>query len=213
MIHPRWPSYRLRAQPRRVTRCTMETFICQSKRTTVRVTDVVGEVPVPADRHLVPAVSGSPARGTPGGAAAAPCSFIWSGFSNDLLSLHGNRGLIPWGSRICCAILGARPSNAGRGLSAPRNGCARRDHPPALGLCRKPARARARMLHSTLGICRLGPSPQPRHERCRFFYGVDQLANTFLFYLFVFPSGRAWTFASRPASVAERRRFPSVVSG
>jgi hypothetical protein len=29
------------------------------------------------------------------------------------------------------------------------------------------------------------------------FYGVDQLANAFLFYLFLFPSGRAWTFASR----------------
>ena len=32
------------------------------------------------------------------------------------------------------------------------------------------------------------------------FYGVDQLANTFLFYLVLFPSGRAWTFAPRPAS-------------
>jgi hypothetical protein len=30
------------------------------------------------------------------------------------------------------------------------------------------------------------------------FYGVDQIANTFLFYLFVFPAGRAWTFESRP---------------
>jgi hypothetical protein len=29
------------------------------------------------------------------------------------------------------------------------------------------------------------------------FYGVDQLANTFLFYLFIFPSERAWTFSSR----------------
>jgi hypothetical protein len=30
------------------------------------------------------------------------------------------------------------------------------------------------------------------------FYGVDQIANTFLFYLLIFPSGRAWTFASHP---------------
>src|SRR6185295_12232169 len=29
-------------------------------------------------------------------------------------------------------------------------------------------------------------------------YGVDQIANSFLFYLVVFPSGRAWTFDSRP---------------
>jgi hypothetical protein len=29
------------------------------------------------------------------------------------------------------------------------------------------------------------------------FYGVDQIANTFLFYLLLFPSGRAWTFEPR----------------
>ena len=29
------------------------------------------------------------------------------------------------------------------------------------------------------------------------YYGVDRLASTFLFYLFVFPSGRAWTFLSQ----------------
>ena len=40
------------------------------------------------------------------------------------------------------------------------------------------------------------------------FYGVDQLANTFLFYLFVFPSGRAWTFASRPASPRREETIP-----
>jgi hypothetical protein len=30
------------------------------------------------------------------------------------------------------------------------------------------------------------------------FYGVDQITNTFLFYLVLFPSGRAWTFEPRP---------------
>jgi CubicO group peptidase (beta-lactamase class C family) len=29
------------------------------------------------------------------------------------------------------------------------------------------------------------------------FYGADQIANTFLFYIFLFPSDRAWTFATR----------------
>jgi hypothetical protein len=29
------------------------------------------------------------------------------------------------------------------------------------------------------------------------FYGVDQISNTFLFYLLLFPSGRAWTFEAR----------------
>ncbi len=40
------------------------------------------------------------------------------------------------------------------------------------------------------------------------YYGVDQLANTFLFYLFLFPSGRAWTFASRPASSRREETIP-----
>src|SRR4029079_6029405 len=40
------------------------------------------------------------------------------------------------------------------------------------------------------------------------FYGVDRLANTFLFYLFLFPSGRAWTFASRSASSREKETIP-----
>jgi uncharacterized membrane protein len=39
-------------------------------------------------------------------------------------------------------------------------------------------------------------------------YGVDQLANTFLFYLLVFPSGRAWTFESRSASPRREKTIP-----
>jgi CubicO group peptidase (beta-lactamase class C family) len=40
------------------------------------------------------------------------------------------------------------------------------------------------------------------------YYGVDQLANTFLFYLFLFPSGRAWTFESRPTSSRREQTIP-----
>src|SRR6185312_12338967 len=40
------------------------------------------------------------------------------------------------------------------------------------------------------------------------FYGVDQLANTFLFYLLVFPSGRAWTFTSLRASARREETIP-----
>jgi CubicO group peptidase (beta-lactamase class C family) len=40
-------------------------------------------------------------------------------------------------------------------------------------------------------------------------YGVDQLANTFLFYLFLFPSGRAWTFATRPAKSRRGETIPA----
>jgi CubicO group peptidase (beta-lactamase class C family) len=36
------------------------------------------------------------------------------------------------------------------------------------------------------------------------YYGVDQLANTFLFYLLVFPSGRAWTLTRRPSAGREQ---------
>jgi hypothetical protein len=37
---------------------------------------------------------------------------------------------------------------------------------------------------------------------------VDQLANTFLFYLFLFPSGRAWTFAARAARPGRGETLP-----
>jgi hypothetical protein len=40
------------------------------------------------------------------------------------------------------------------------------------------------------------------------FYGVDRIANTFLFYVLVFPSGRAWTFAPRPASSRGEETIP-----
>ena len=39
-------------------------------------------------------------------------------------------------------------------------------------------------------------------------YGMDQLANTFLFYLLLFPSGRAWTIAPRPAASVRGKTIP-----
>jgi hypothetical protein len=118
--------------------------------------------------------------------------------SDDLLSLHGRQGIIPWeltdllrdpwvpdlqtltkafgplGLRAQTATILVLSAYAGSLLAL------------ALGV-------RARLvafvtwgLH--LSLVTSGFSS---------FYGVDQIANTFLFYLFLFPSGRAWTIESR----------------
>ena len=45
---------------------------------------------------------------------------VW--LSNDILSLHGSRGIIPWElTDLLARSLGARPPNPGQGLSAPRD--------------------------------------------------------------------------------------------
>jgi hypothetical protein len=132
---------------------------------------------------------------------------IW--LSNDLLSLHGNRGIIPWeltdllrdpwvpglptlakaflplGIGVHAAIILLLSTYAGSLLSL------------ALGACTRLSAFLAWGLH--LSLVTSGAAS---------FYGVDQLANTFLFYLFVFPSGRAWTFASVPASPRREETIP-----
>ena len=121
------------------------------------------------DRHLVSAGVGSPARGTPGGVAAATA--LSSGLALQRYPLtswqSGNHSLGAHGP--AARSLGARPPNPGQGLSAPRDQCAHRHHPSALGLCRKPALARSGISHPTLGVSGMGPSPQPRDERFCFF--------------------------------------------
>jgi hypothetical protein len=118
--------------------------------------------------------------------------------SNDLLSLHGSRGIIPWeltdllrdpwvpglpNLAEAFAPLGIAPRTAivlllscyaGSLLSL------------ALGIHARLSAFLAWGLH--LSLVTSGSAS---------FYGVDQLANTFLFYLLVFPSGRAWTIAPR----------------
>ena len=132
---------------------------------------------------------------------------VW--LSNDVLSLHGNRGIIPWeitdllrdpwvpglptlakafvplGIRVDTAIIFLLSGYAGSLLSL------------ALGFYPRLSAFLAWGLH--LSLVTSGAAS---------FYGVDQLANTFLFYLFVFPSGRAWTFASRPASFPREGTIP-----
>ena len=132
---------------------------------------------------------------------------VW--LSNDFLSLHGSRGIIPWeltdllrdpwvpglptlakaflslGIREHTAITLLLSGYAGTLLSL------------ALGIHTRLSAFLAWGLHLSLVTSAFAS-----------YYGVDQLANTFLFYLFVFPSGRAWRFASRPASSRREETIP-----
>ena len=132
---------------------------------------------------------------------------IW--LSNDLLSLHGSRGIIPWeltdllrdpwvpglptlakafqliGISEHTAIIVLLSGYAGSLLSL------------ALGFHTRLSAFLAWGLHLCLVTSGFAS-----------YYGVDQLANTFLFYLLVFPSGRAWTFASRPACARREETIP-----
>jgi hypothetical protein len=122
---------------------------------------------------------------------------IW--LSNDLLSLHGSRGIIPWeltdllrdpwvpglptlaraflplGMEERTAIIVLLSCYAGVLLSL------------ALGIQTRPSAFLAWGLHLSLVTSGFAS-----------FYGVDQIANTFLLYLLVFPSGRAWRYESSP---------------
>jgi hypothetical protein len=117
---------------------------------------------------------------------------VW--ISSDILSLHGTRGIIPWeltdllrdpwvpglptlaralvplGISAHAAIVLLLSCYAGSLVSL------------ALGIHARLSAFLAWGLH--LSLVTSGAAS---------FYGVDQLANTFLFYLFIFPSGRAWT--------------------
>jgi hypothetical protein len=132
---------------------------------------------------------------------------VW--ISDDILSLHGSRGIIPWeltdllrdpwvpglptlaaafaplGIGAHTAIVLLLSCYAGSLLSL------------ALGIHARLSAFLAWGLHLSLVI-----------SGSASFYGVDQLANTFLFYLLVFPSGRAWTFESRSASSRREKSIP-----
>jgi hypothetical protein len=121
---------------------------------------------------------------------------VW--LSSDLLALHGSQGIIPWeltnllrdpwvpglptlakaflplGISAHTAIIFLLSVYAGSLLSL------------ALGFHTRLSAFLAWGLHLSLVTSGFAS-----------FYGVDQIANTFLFYLLLFPSGRAWTFESR----------------
>ncbi len=128
---------------------------------------------------------------------------IW--LSNDFLSLHGSRGIIPWEltdllrdpwvpglPTLARAFL---PLGIGEhtAVTLLLSGYAGSLLTLALGIHGRLSAFLAWGLHLSLVTSGFAS-----------YYGVDQLANSFLFYLFVFPSGRAWRFASRPAASSPR---------
>jgi CubicO group peptidase (beta-lactamase class C family) len=132
---------------------------------------------------------------------------VW--VSNDLLSLHGSRGIIPWeltdllrdpwvpglptlakaflplGLSEHTAITLLLSVYAGTLLSL------------ALGIHARLSAFLAWGLHLSLVTSAFAS-----------YYGVDRIANSFLFYLFVFPSGRAWRFAARRTSPPREEAIP-----
>jgi hypothetical protein len=132
---------------------------------------------------------------------------LW--LSNDILSLHGRRGIIPWEltdllrdpwvpglPTLAQAFvpLGIGAHNAITLLLSVYAGSLLA---LALGFHTRLAAFLAWVLHLSLVTSGFAS-----------FYGVDQIANTFLFYLLLFPSGRAWTFASRPGSSCRESTIP-----
>jgi hypothetical protein len=123
---------------------------------------------------------------------------VW--LSNDLLSLHGNRGIIPWELTELLrdpwvpALSALAKAFVPLGMSAHSatilllSGYAGSLLSLALGFRTRLSAFLAWGLHLSLMTSGFAS-----------FYGVDQLANSFLFYLLVFPSGRAWTFQPLPA--------------
>jgi hypothetical protein len=122
---------------------------------------------------------------------------VW--LSGDLLELHGSRGIIPWeltdllrdpwvpGLPTLARVFLPLGLGANAAIIALISGYAGVLLALALGFHTGLSALLAWGLH--LGLVTSGFAS---------FYGVDQIANTFLFYLVFFPSGRAWTFESRP---------------
>jgi hypothetical protein len=134
---------------------------------------------------------------------------IW--LSDDILSLHGSRGIIPWeltdllrdpwvpGLPILAKAFVCLGISAHTAIILLLSGYAGSLFSLALGTRTRFSAFLAWGLHLSLVTSGFAS-----------FYGVDQIASTFLFYLFIFPSGRAWTFGPRPASSPRAQTIPVV---
>jgi hypothetical protein len=132
---------------------------------------------------------------------------VW--LSSDVLSLHGSQGIIPW-----------ELTNLLRDPWVPSLTTLARTFRP-LGLSDHAATTlllsvyAGSLLSLALGfvtrvsaLLSWGLHLSLVTSGFASYYGVDRLANTFLFYLLVFPSGRAWTFAPRPVSSRREETIP-----
>ena len=103
---------------------------------------------------------------------------VW--LSNDFLSLHGSRGIIPWEltDLLRDPWVPGLPTLAkaflSLGIREPH-----RHYPSAVGLRRNPPLARSRHSHPTLGVFGVGPSPQPRDERVCFLLWCGSVGEHF----------------------------------
>ena len=132
---------------------------------------------------------------------------VW--LSDDFLSLHGSRGIIPWeltdllrdpwvpGLPTLARALLPLGISEHTAVTLLLSGYAGSLLSLALGIHARLSAFLAWGLHLSLVTSGLAS-----------YYGVDQLANSFLFYLFVFPSGRGWRFASRPDSPRREETIP-----
>jgi hypothetical protein len=132
---------------------------------------------------------------------------VW--ISNDILSLHGSRGIIPWEltDLLRDPWVPGLPTLAD--AFAPLGIGARTAMVLLLSCYAGSLLALAVGIHARLSaLLAWGLHLCLVTSGAASFYGVDQLANTFLFYLLVFPSGRAWTIESRPASSGREKPIP-----
>ncbi len=130
---------------------------------------------------------------------------VW--LSDDILSLQGSRGIIPWeltnllrdpwvpGLPTLAEELEPLGIEPGTAIELLLSLYAASLLSLALGFHARLSAFLAWGLH--LSVVTTGFASQ---------YGVDQLANTFLFYLMLFPSGRTWTFV--PPSASSQRTVP-----
>jgi len=132
---------------------------------------------------------------------------VW--ISSDILSLHGSRGIIPWEltdllrdpsvpglPTLATALLplGISEQTAITLLLSAYGGSLLS---LALGFHTRLSALLAWGLHLSLMTSGFAS-----------YYGADQISKTFLFYLVLFPSGRAWTFVPRPASSLREETIP-----
>jgi CubicO group peptidase (beta-lactamase class C family) len=131
--------------------------------------------------------------------------------ADDVLALHGNRGIIPWEltamlrhpwvpglPTLANALvpLGINAHNAAILWVAIYAGSL---VALALGFHTRLAAFFTWALHLSLVTGGFAS-----------FYGADQIAHTFLFYIFLFPSGRAWNFVTRDSESSREDTMPGA---